>query len=76
MAFTPICPKCGSSAVERFTDHGLSCTRCGFDGRSGQFTRLEDRLDKTDWSERTARRRGLPLGSRTIPLSDETGDGP
>jgi uncharacterized protein (DUF983 family) len=31
------CPNCGSNSIERFTNHGLSCTACGHDARSGDF---------------------------------------
>ena len=64
----PICPKCGSIAVERYSNNGLSCDRCGHDGRSSEF--YPDQPD-VDWSDEHARKIGSYMPSRTIPLSDE-----
>lgn len=56
-----LCPKCGSSKVERYTDHGLSCTACGHDGatvefapdlRSDETKAVDDRVAKARADER------------------------
>jgi ribosomal protein L37AE/L43A len=37
MSIRPHCPKCGSAAAERYTNHSLTCETCGHDGSPESF---------------------------------------
>jgi uncharacterized Zn finger protein len=74
MASTPICPKCGSAAVESISvppmrERLRRCERCGYQGRISHFTTREPSTVVVNDAE--LRKRGNYMPSRTIPLSDE-----
>ena len=71
MAFTPICPDCGSAAVTARSSTVRECKRCGFSGGNAAFTRRVDRIERGGFDARSA---GFAFGDRTIRLSDEWGD--
>lgn len=71
MGFTPICPKCGSAYCSPSSKPGskrLICNRCCHAAPRNVFVSIDNRLDDTPVD---ARKRGAPLPTRTIPLSDE-----
>lgn len=72
MAYSPICPECGSAAVEPVGDV-LECQRCHHAARPKKFKRERARFHADDEysSEDGLRRRGFYMETRTIGLSDE-----
>lgn len=78
MAFTPICPKCGSAAVMApgrlpgrpvGSTLELQCMRCHHTGARAHFTSREP--SAVDWDDTSLRKLGHYMPTRTIPLSDE-----